>query len=285
MLTNSDYKFIQNEITGKWIISAPRRAQRPDSSKGTAVVCPFCPENLKKEKELYKIGDVIVVPNKFPFAPIHEIVIHSKDHEKNFGDLSDSNVSQILKAYRQRFQTHEKSGQVYIFHNRGERGGESLTHPHSQITVIPENITLEIPPIAKIGDRIETENFFIFCPQSSNWPDEIWISPNKVKSKNFGEITDEEVYDFAKSLNRIIRIMDHRHGNEFPYNFYVYPKKDWYLRLIPRLKTLGGFELGTNVFVNTQDPNETMAFLKEHFEKPDFEKIKAVHLATYKRGV
>jgi UDPglucose--hexose-1-phosphate uridylyltransferase len=57
------------------------------------------------------------------------------------------------------------------------------------------------------------------------------------------------------------------------------------MRIIPRLKVPGGFELGTGIFVNTQDPKETIEFIKEHFDHPDKEKIKTIHKATYRRGV
>lgn len=55
------------------------------------------------------------------------------------------------------------------------------------------------------------------------------------------------------------------------------------MRIIPRTKSMGGFELGTGIFINTQDPKETFAFLKEHFEKPDEEKIRTSHQADYNR--
>ena len=91
--------------------------------------------------------------------------------------------------------------------------------------------------------------------------------------------------DFAGVLQRLIQIMDIRHGNEFPFNFYIYPGTDWYVRLIPRIKILGGFELGTNIYVNTQDPKETFAFIQEHFFVPNEEKIKTIHKAEYKKSV
>jgi len=48
---------------------------------------------------------------------------------------------------------------------------------------------------------------------------------------------------------------------------------------------LGGFEIGTGIFVNTQDPRETMAFIKEHLQAPNIEKIKKEHQAEYGRSV
>jgi UDPglucose--hexose-1-phosphate uridylyltransferase len=289
-----DFKFVENPISKRWIISAPRRAKRPDIAKGEEPPCPFCPGNELNDKEVYRIGGkpddpnwlVRVVNNKFPFAPIHEVIIHSPDHHKNFEELPLSQSELILKTYRQRFQTHQDKGQVYIFQNRGEAGGESLPHPHSQLAVIPDFVRLEIAPLNRLesDEAKETEHFSIFCPSSSEWPDEVWIAPKKENSF-FSEISDPEVKDLARILYRLIQIFDLRHGHEFPFNFYISPHKDWYLRIIPRLKNLGGFELGTGVSVNTQDPKETLEFIKEHFEAPNEEKIRTVHRASYKRTV
>jgi len=290
-----EFKFIENEVSKKWIISSPRRAKRPDVAKGTEPVCPFCVGTEGREKEAYRAGGkegdtnwlIRVLPNKFPFAPIHEIVIHSPDHHKSFDELPLSQSELILKTYRQRFQTHQDKGMVYIFHNHGEEGGESLPHPHSQLVVIPDFVKLDIAPVDfsdKKEDFHETEHFIIFSPLSSEWPDEVWVMP-KQKDRFYSRITDGEITDLAKILYRLIQIFDLRHGHEFPFNFYISPFKGWYLRLIPRIKTLGGFEIGTNVSVNTQDPKETIVFIKEHFESPDEEKIREEYQAKYHKAV
>ena len=112
----------------------------------------------------------------------------------------------------------------------------------------------------------------------------MWVYP-KQRGKVFGEASDDQLKDLAKSLYRLIQIFDLRHGHEFPYNFYIYPNSDWYLRLVPRYKVIGGFEVGTGIFVNTQDPNETIDFIIEHFDTPDEEKIKSIHKAQYRRRV
>lgn len=299
----ADFSFLQNPITDKWVILAPRRAKRPDVAKGEEPVCPFCLGREQNEQEVYRVGgtypdgnwQIRVIPNKFPFAPIHELVIHSPDHHKSFGELPLSSAELILETYRQRYLEHQSKGQVYIFHNRGEAGGESLPHPHSQITVVPSNVRLEIPrldPSSNSGTgpqneeqiRVETDHFYLFCPRTSQWPDEVWVAP-KNRGRAFGEITDEQISDMAKILTQLILIMNMRHGYEFPFNYYIYPGGDWYLRLIPRDKRLGGFEVGTNVFVNTQDPNETIEFIKEHLINPNEEKIASENRAEYDRVV
>ncbi len=299
----AEFKFVQNPLSKKWVVFAPRRAKRPDVAKGAEPVCPFCLGREKLEPEVFRIGgkvgeadwSVRVILNKFPFAPIHEIVIHSPDHHKNFDELPVSQVELILQTYRQRYITHKDKGQVYIFHNRGEGGGESLPHPHTQITVIPPDVRLDIPrldPSSSIGVgpekeeqiQVETEHFYLFCPKTSQWPDEVWVAP-KLRGRAFDEITDPEITDFAFILARLVQIMDLRHGSEFPFNFYIYPGGDWYLRLIPRSKSLGGFEIGTGIFVNTQDSKETILFIKEHLIEPDREKIKEKHQAEYEKRV
>lgn len=287
-----DFKFIEDSISGKWVISAPKRSKRPNESKGTEPKCPFCPGENLVEKDLYRIPEnanddnwkVKVKENKFPFAPIHEIIIHSPDHHKSFDELPLEQTKLILKTFRSRFLEHKDKGQVYIFTNHRQEAGESLPHPHSQLVVIPDHVTLEFPHHQlKVSDKFKETGFFsIFCPHESSWPDEVWLYP-KQREKYFFEITDEEIQDLSKSLYRLIQIFDLRHGHEFPYNLSIYPGKDWYLRIIPRIKVIGGFEVGTNVFVNTQDPKETIEFILEHFDTPNEEKIKTVHRANYSR--
>ncbi len=307
----AEFAFLENPITQKWVISAPRRAKRPDVARGTEPACPFCVGREANEEEVYRVGgkpedpnwQVRVLPNKYPFAPIHEVIIHSPDHHKNFGELPLSNVVVVLKTYRQRYQTHQEKGQVVIFHNRGEGGGESLPHPHTQLAVVPFDVRIETPrldPLASVGfspkpygihfaeagleeqTMVQTTYFYLFCPATSQWPDEVWISPKK-RGRIFAEITDDEIEDLSFILSRLVQIFDLRHGHEFPFNFYIYPGGDWYLRLIPRVKMLGGFELSTGIFVSTQDPKETITFIKTHFTTPDEEQIKKEHRAKYQR--
>ncbi len=108
----ADFKFLEDPVSKKWVILAPRRAKRPDIAKGPSVLCPFCIGREKDEPELYRVGgeaqdsnwpasnasparqspdgssrmadgrsdagwQIRVIPNKFPFAPVHEIIIHS----------------------------------------------------------------------------------------------------------------------------------------------------------------------------------------------------------------
>lgn len=289
----SDFQFLQNSKTLSWVVLAPRRAKRPNEAKRLPLFCPFCTGREGEENELYRIGgikgdtnwQVRVLPNKYPFGPHHEIIIHSPDHHKSFGELPVEQAETIFTAYRDRYRANERYGQVYIFHNHGHEGGESLPHPHTQLVVVPSQVTMQLQPITTIEEHNQTTEYFtIFCPFTSQWPDEVWIVPKK-RFRVFGKITEPEIRDMAFIINRLVDIYTLRHGHEFPFNFYIHPGIDWYLRLIPREKSLGGFEVGTGIYVNTQDPRETIAFIKQHFEHPDREKIKHFHRAEYKKHV
>jgi UDPglucose--hexose-1-phosphate uridylyltransferase len=306
----SDFAFLQNPISKKWLIAAPHRADRPDDAHGK-ILCPFCVGLEDHDPEVYRMPyvadgkkfdsiypastattkadwSVRVVKNRYPFAPIHEVIIHSPDHKRSFSELPQYQAVLILETYRHRYNEHHRHGQVYIFHNHGQKAGESLRHPHTQLAVLPEKVYLDIPHLASVaGDMklgIETEHFVVFCPTLSSWPDEVWITPKRPKTY-FGEITDVEIADLSHILGNLIHLYDLRHGREFAFNFYIYPSDNWYMRLIPRVKTFGGFEVGTGVMVNTQMPKETMEFIKEHFHTPDVEKILNQHQAQYHRGV
>src|SRR5258708_37233670 len=149
----NDFEFLQNPITKKWVILAPRRAKRPDVALGFEPVCPFCLGREKDEREIYRVGGEVgdanwqirVIGNKYPFTSFHEIIINSPDHHKSFGELPLSQVEVILQTYRQRYLAYEGKGQVYIFHNHGEEAGESLPHPHTQVTVIPFEAKTDLP--------------------------------------------------------------------------------------------------------------------------------------------
>lgn len=289
----SDFSFLQNPYARAWVISAPRRATRPNESKGeTAPVCPFCPGNEAKEPEAYRVGgegsnwSVRVIPNKFPFAPIHEVIICSPDHHKGLDELPLLQMLSVFEVYRERFRTYRQKGHVYIFHNAGAKAGESILHPHTQLAVIPFHVRDAIPSLRRdmVEEMFDVGDFEIFCPAASQWPDEVWVRPTNSPG-TFADISDQTLGTLTKTIQILIQLFALRHGEEFPYNFYIYPREDWYVRLIPRAKTLGGFEVGTGISVNTQDPRETLAFIKTHFYERDEERIRTEHQAQYHKAV
>jgi len=258
------FKFLKNELSGKWVVLAPKRSRRPDVAVGTEPPCPFCAgAESQTPKEVYRLGhgrkntpgwQIRVVPNKFPFAPVHELIIHSPSHKDSFFTYKSALIAKIFRVYKERYLYWQGEGQVFIFYNHGVAGGESLPHSHTQLTVIPSLVRLETPRAAPPENTIHESLFFtIFVPLASGWPYEVWFLP-KSRGRSFGEIRSEEIEDLSKLFSKVLKKLQKILGADFPFNFYIYPGGDWYLRLIPRVKTTGGFELGTGIFVNTIDP-------------------------------
>jgi UDPglucose--hexose-1-phosphate uridylyltransferase len=217
------FDFLKNPVTKKWTILAPRRAKRPDFTQASSgmpnrssieSVCPFCPERLAGDEVLYSRpledgSKITVVPNKFPFAPIHELVINTPKHDLDLAMLSVEHLKVLLEVYKHRFNEHYHAGQVYIFHNHGEKAGESIPHSHTQIAVLPEKVFLDAPQLSSIekdlSSALVTDHFMITCPQTSQWPDEVWVAP-KARGKIYGEITEVQAADLAHALSSLIRM-------------------------------------------------------------------------------
>lgn len=280
-------RFVPDVKTQRWIIISPTRTERPDQfekeAPPEAKVCVFCEGNESlTPSEVLRIGEgekntqgwtIRVVPNKFPITDLHEVIIHSPDHTKSIEDFELPHVEAIVRIYKERFLAHSSDGQVMIFCNFGEHAGASLSHPHSQVVVIPKQINIDAlsrEPIANVV--METSYFVSYCPDFSQWPYEVWIVP-KQDGIVFGDIRDEEVKDLAMVLQKVLKrlhavyntpsVKAVRKDWPFAYNFYIHHEKDWFLRIVPRLVHRAGFELGTGLNVNIVDPMVACREIKE----------------------
>lgn len=241
-------------------------------------VCVFCPGNEHiTSEEVMRYGEgeknepgwkVRVITNKFPITDYHEVIIHTPEDDKTLADVSQSQMELVLQAYRDRYQFYKKNGQVLIFCNEGEHAGASIKHSHSQLVVIPFQINLDALTQEPLNNIVQDNKFFhVYCPDFSQWPYEVWITP-KEKGKVYGDITDEEREDLASIMQRILerlRTIHMKHplsNSDFGYNYYIYPKENWYIRIIPRFVHRAGFELGTGLNVNIVDPADAAVALK-----------------------
>lgn len=263
-------KYIPDISSRRWVIISSHRINRPDQSqRNDKNLCPFCPGNESMTPpEVFRLGKgeankpgwtVRVVPNKFPITDLHEVIIHSPDCDQDLENFPLKQIELILETYRQRFNFYKEKGQVLIFCNHGDYAGASIKHPHSQLVVIPSQINLDTLVVEPLNNLVDQNKFFnVYCPDFSQWPYELWIAP-KVSGTTFGEIKDNEIKDLAEILKKILKRVEDIHKKNTPtiplgYNFYIYPKENWYLRIIPRFIHRAGFELGTGLSVNVIDP-------------------------------
>ncbi|MBI2405377.1 hypothetical protein HYV22_04365, partial [Candidatus Gottesmanbacteria bacterium] len=221
-------KYVPDVKTQRWVVIAPSRVNRPAESDGEQVtppqqggepaVCPFCVGNeAATPPEVYRIGsgekdkpgwEVRVVPNKYPITDIHEVIIHSPSCDDDIEKLPPAQVAKVLTAYRDRFRAHADDGQVIIFCNHGAHAGASLSHPHSQLVVVPKQINLDAlsrEPITNVV--IENTHYVTYCPDFSQWPFEKWIAP-KEQGTRFSDTADSDLPDLAEILHGAARSIE-----------------------------------------------------------------------------
>jgi len=290
--------------------------------------CPFCIGNERMcEPNTYDLKEgrnwrLRVVPNKFaavsrpvqiPEAPLRrtrvadmhlsaqgygaaEVVIESPKHNANLAFMEKSEVYEVIKSYRERFNAlfeDPNIAMVNIFKNYGISAGASLEHPHSQIIathVLPTHISDDLAYARRAfntygsciycdllkkeissGDRIiaVTEHFVVFCPFASRYPYEVRIFPLK-HSSLFGTISEEQMRDLSgvlrMTLAKIYNLL-----RDPDYNYYVrtVPSSDgdvrfyhWHIAITPRLTRPAGFELGTRIYINTAPPEQAAMELR-----------------------
>jgi UDPglucose--hexose-1-phosphate uridylyltransferase len=261
------------DVTGrKWVIMADKRKNyNPPPS------CPFCPQAIDSHKILLAKNGVTVIANDSPRLEWDEVIVHSPDHLKDFDELPIEQVANTLTVLRDRFNYHKNHGRVFIFQNHDLYAGASIPHPHSQLIVVPMIIPVEPSPREPIANIIlQTENFTAYCPEFSQWPYEVWITPDS--TSDFGSTDDRQINNLALILQKILKAMVQKFeikkemakkgiGKEFPYNFYIYHGQNWYLRIIPRLTRHGGFELASGLHVNTIIPSRAATEFHQEIQK------------------
>jgi UDPglucose--hexose-1-phosphate uridylyltransferase len=291
-------KYVPDVKTQRWVVISPARTKRPDSAleekkqvpalsdppKGGESKCPFCSGNESlTPPEVYRIGEgekdksgwfVRVVPNKFPITDIHEVFIHSTSHTDDVDILPLEQVTRILTCYRDRSRVHTADGQVLIFCNHGYHAGASLAHPHSQLVVVPKQINLDSLSREPINNIIEENKHFVtYCPDFSQWPYEVWITPPG-EGTQFADIEDKELGVLAQVLQRALKKIERiyltspirpkdRRNEPFAFNYYISHGTSWFIRIVPRFIHRAGFELGTGLNVNIIDPSDAAKELQK----------------------
>lgn len=163
-------------VTGRWVIIAPDRAQRPQEFQSPAErvggACPFCeghehqtpPEiiaqRLPDSAANAQGWQVRVVPNKYPaMRPVgdaasrggpldphadcygvHELIIETPRHLTLTTELDVAAVADVLLIYRDRLRAVAEDRRLafaQVFKNVGAAAGASIAHLHSQIMTTP----------------------------------------------------------------------------------------------------------------------------------------------------
>ncbi|MEO8065340.1 MAG: galactose-1-phosphate uridylyltransferase [Candidatus Doudnabacteria bacterium] len=226
----------------------------------------------------------------------HEVII-TRPHNILTGFLTDDILDTSLKVYQDRMvelSNHPEVEYVHVIQNHGHAGGASILHPHSQIFAtpfVPEHLHGEVVSsyhsflasgaciyceviLKELSDQVrvvlDEKDFFVSSPFAARVPFALRIIPKRHQA-NFFEMTDGERRSLARVLKLILQKIYFKLKNP-AYNFYIHTlpvshslhtrydvrSYHWHLEILPRLNVWGGFELGSDVYVNTILP-ETAA--------------------------
>ncbi|KKU15157.1 hypothetical protein A3A20_01150 [Candidatus Wolfebacteria bacterium RIFCSPLOWO2_01_FULL_45_19] len=313
---------------------APGRANRPSdliekqkkikrvgaSARGCPFENPQAPGNeepilVYKNKRGWELA---IIPNKYPavsherivavpakHGPYHILpgvgyhdVVTTRDHDKNFPNLTVSHAELVFRAFRDRYMMlldDKYIAYVSIFHNWGPTAGASIYHPHYQIIAIPV-----VPPDVqhslsgsldyfqankkcvhcvmiefelKEKERIiyENDSAVAFAPFVSREPFEIRIFPKK-HLPYFENTLDEDLKGVVDCLQTSLKRVENNLADP-DYNFFIHtaPVQDknkydhyhWHMEVVPKIKISAGFELGTGIEINMVNPDEAAKILRK----------------------
>ncbi|MFC1928981.1 galactose-1-phosphate uridylyltransferase [Chloroflexota bacterium] len=227
----------------------------------------------------------------------HEVIIETPLHNTPMALKTYEEVEKVLVAYQERYNALKKNRQfkfITIFKNHGWASGTSLEHPHSQLVATPITATyyrrkfdvavdyyddvgkclycdLLAEELDK-GERIvaHTNEFVILQPYASRASFETWIIPQR-HCASFGLFPATHLAELARVLKDTLFCLYQELDNP-AFNLMVDttttddegdPHYHWHIRIVPRLSTIAGFEMGSGIYINTVLPEDTTRRLRQ----------------------
>jgi UDPglucose--hexose-1-phosphate uridylyltransferase len=311
-------------ILDRWVIIATGRGKRPEEFKSVDDIyandkgpssCFFCPGNesltppeigrikdgagwkmrwfQNKFNAVDKKGNPSVnTDNKFftysDAYGSHEVIVETNDHKRQMIDLSEDELTDLLKVYTRRIEelmNQPNTKYVCVFKNEGPKAGTSIIHSHSQIislNILPPVVKEKLDAVKKYPScpyceilNIENKSFrhvheddtcVTFTPYASRFNFEVWIMP-KSHYRTLMDFSDDELFDLAAALKRVLRKLKELNAN-FNIALYYAPKGEdlhFHIEILPRLANWAGFELGSGVVINVVSPEDAAKFYRgEH---------------------
>jgi UDPglucose--hexose-1-phosphate uridylyltransferase len=219
------------------------------------------------------------VPNLYPVFEHHEVVISAPRHVRSFADLTEEEVGDVARAWRERARAASDAGFPYVHAllNEGREAGASLPHSHTQLVWLAE------PPPAVLaeddggecavcrhveaelasGERLvlERDGLVVLAAYGGRLPYELVIAPREHPA---GSGFENELLAPALSLlSESIRRL-HALEGPAPVNAWLHDRGHWHIEVLPRLTVFAGIELGAGIYVNSLAPETAAAALREH---------------------
>ena len=320
-----------NPTTKEWVSYATHRQDR--TFHPPPEYCPLCPTKSEDDfpTEVPRPSyEIVVFENKFPsFVPdfsepeesgtwltptapgqgVCEVVLYADDHYATLAEMDERHIKNLIDVWADRYEelgSLEFVDYVFVFENKGEVIGVTLSHPHGQIYAYPF-----IPPLPgkeleaareyreqngsclhcdilaqehEDGRRIlaKGENFTAFVPFYARFPYEAHVYARRCVP-SIADLDNEERLDLAGVLKRLLAGYDHLFDFSLPYMMVMHQGPTdgedhegvahFHIEFYPpnrtaeKLKYLAGSETGAGVFVMDVAPEDTAAELRTKIEE------------------
>jgi UDPglucose--hexose-1-phosphate uridylyltransferase len=227
----------------------------------------------------------------------HEVIVESPEHDTFLAQQAVEQVELVLSTLQLRYRDLMRDRRfqtVILFKNHGLGAGTSLQHPHWQLIATPV-----VPRLLRV-QHIEAEEYFdrhgdcLFCvmlqrelaaesrivatnddhvaflPFASHVPFETWIMPRR-SQPSFTLVEPKQMRSLAEILKAsLLKLYTGLDNPDFNLTIDNVPRGEedkeyfqWHMRILPRLSTPAGFELGSGMSINTVLPEDAAAFLRE----------------------
>ena len=236
-----------------------------------------------------------------PAVGVHEVIIETPEHLATTGSLTEAQLTDVLKVYRDRLRVHLSDPRlryVQIFKNVGEAAGASIEHLHSQLMgleFVPAAIVEELAGCRDhqartgrcvfcelveqelaAGARIvvDSDEVVALCPYASRFPYEVWLMPRRHTAR-FEDSDDRLLGGVARGLLGVVRGIEKLLASSgvasVGYNYVLHSAPfdssdpchyHWHIEVLPRAVKQAGFEWGTGVQINPVAPEEAAAALR-----------------------
>ena len=308
-----------NPISDEWIMVSAGRQKRPNIPQNS---CPLCPDGVEALGDY----DLVSFENRYPalkkIAPdvedtgssifkkapskgVCNVIVYTKQHDSSLPKMPRTQIEKLVQMWidqTRELKKYDFIKYIYIFENRGQEVGATLSHPHGQIYAfpfIPKRISAKIEgiekwfhmhkgcPICKITEEelikrerivYENEYFVALVPFYARFPYEVHIYPKRHVDMII-YLSNKEKKALADILKIITMKYDKLFDMEFPYmmmffqapvngenlhdTFHFHIEFDPPKRTKDKIKWMASVETGTWTFINPLLPEEAAKTLRE----------------------
>lgn len=226
----------------------------------------------------------------------HDVIV-IYDHDSTLPNFSLATWQDLFETIELCMLEHSRNHvveHIMPIYNHKPEAGASISHPHAQIfssPVIPNSINKELDGSKRYFENngfcvfcdlvkhekksstrviFENEEFIAFTFYAARFPFEIWVIP-KIHHSSFESVNKKTRKYLSEAMQDSIARLSNLLADP-PLNWWIHtlPTVEshsdyyhWHIEIAPRLTGYGGFELGSGMVIDIQDPEESAEYLRK----------------------